>query len=430
MFNHIYAIPVHREIGEHFLRDYFDEVSFANKKMNAEVPLVVFEDNVSCVNKKAIEEMKKEYPEVKVVYFSREDTVQAYNLIQTKLKDEHKRVFKKLYPNEHVNYGNVFNRIFIFAMLMQADRIHRRDSDILIDRSIHGEKVYPIENELHYLGKEIEGKIVYLCGGGYKGKYNLDIESLIEDGDYKLVRELFTCMSIPEAHHDDIINDEILGNNKPFEQDKVRFDSRDYPECGNISLYKLHRYFPSPVQDYILGSDYFFIDMAVHSKLHVTYHNRAVIHSYTTERKVNLRKVYNYWKGFLMLIDSQIFYRNYYEKFIDHKNYNEMNFETHIGEGVNDMEAFLTDFCENYMEQRKDKLLSCINLLRKAKDSQLKETADMLNNPEICTEILRLTEQSIKEHMELIKAWSDIAAVCDSIKDSREVMELLQKANL
>jgi hypothetical protein len=230
---------------------------------------------------------KLKFPKTIVHYISRKNVIDIYNLISQNLNEKDKAIFKKLYPNNNVNYGNVFNRIFIFAALFGAETIHRRDSDVLPDNDANGKSIFPIEIEAANLAHKHNGKNTYVVGGGYKGKYNLDIDDLVDDGDYTLVKELFDCMSIPSEHHELIIKDEILNNNLPFTYDKIEHNSGSYPDCGNVGIYKLNQYLPSSPQDFVLGSDYFFIDIAVHTKLDLVYHNRSLIHKHTKDRAKN-----------------------------------------------------------------------------------------------------------------------------------------------
>jgi hypothetical protein len=415
-------------MNENYIRDYFMEVNYVNNKLNVPCPLVVFEDNAENVNQAILHELRQEFEMVPLYYITREQIIKIYDFIKSYLSSHCKKIFMKLYPNKNVNYGNVFNRIFLVALLFGADYIHRRDSDILIDTDIYGEKVYPILNEVKYLNHIKNNKLVHIVGGGYKGKYDLDVDSFIDDNDYTLLRELFLCMSIPAEHHDAIINEEILGNNKLFEQDYILFDSRDYPECGNIALYNLHKYFPAPTQDFILGSDYFFIDVAVHSKLNVTYHNRAVIHSYTSDRKNDWDKIFRYWKGFMMLIDSQIYYRNFYEKYLDLQDYNDRNFNKYIPDMIYHMKKFLEDFEENYYTVRRAKYLKCISILSLSKDETLREVAVKLQSEIILQEIMNVTIEAVREHIKLIEAWKEITNVCSQNKDNFIVKKILQEA--
>lgn len=54
--------------------------------------------------------------------------------------------------------------IKFFAVLMKCECIHRRDSDVLIDKSVNGEYVYSIQIELSFMDKEIKKEGVYCWG--------------------------------------------------------------------------------------------------------------------------------------------------------------------------------------------------------------------------------------------------------------------------
>jgi len=107
------------------------------------------------INLDEIKEVAKKYKNVRYMYINRRDVVYIYDLIYNDLPQSSKDIFKKLYPGANVNYGNVFNRIFIFAILLGADKIHRRDSDVLIDIDVNENRVYPIDVEMTYLGKKL-----------------------------------------------------------------------------------------------------------------------------------------------------------------------------------------------------------------------------------------------------------------------------------
>nr|MBP3258703.1 hypothetical protein [Bacilli bacterium] len=421
----IYAIPTHRPIDENNLRDYFSEVDYAIQIMKKDCMLIFFEDTEEHVNEANILRISSMFPKVKYMYINRNDTRKIYDFIYMSLSSKAQTVFKEIYPNANVNYGNIFNRIFIFAILLGADIIVRRDSDVLIEEK-DGIKLYPIINELNLLGTKDNLKTIYICGGGYKGTYDLDIDSLIRDNgkDYSLVRKLFVCMSIPEEHHDDIINEEILNNNIPFEKDIIDYDSKSYPECGNIGLYKLFHYFPSPCQDFILGSDYFFIDVAVHSNLDVVYHNRAVIHKHTRDRKSEFSKVYNYWRGLLMLIDSQIFYRGFYEKYLDNNDYNDFAvIDNNVLRMTNDMKRELALF-KTKNSERIVKLNNFIEVLQESNDADVRKISSMLEKE--YDNIIKYTNQSIELHIKLIKYWNEICKATIYTASRDDVKEYLE----
>ena len=213
MYERFFCIPTHREILDEFLDGFYKEVTYINSILNIPCPLVIFEDTNKNINKDKILSFKKKYTNCTVHYVTRQDVEKIYDIILYNLCKEDKIIFRKLYPNPNVNYGNVFNRIFIFATLLGADYIHRRDSDIVSDIDQMGEYCFPAKIEVSALWKEKNNKIAYIVGGGYKGKYSLDIDDLINGDDLSLIKDLCTCISIPEEYHDDVIQNEFLNNN-------------------------------------------------------------------------------------------------------------------------------------------------------------------------------------------------------------------------
>ena len=61
--------------------------------------------------------------------------------------------------------------------------------------------------------------------------------------DYPLLKELFIYMLIPKEHHDDIIREEIIENNKEHIRDYIDIDSKAYPECGNVGFTNFLNYY-------------------------------------------------------------------------------------------------------------------------------------------------------------------------------------------
>lgn len=425
MYDHIYCIPTHREILPVFLDGFLSEVFYVNKKLRKSCPLIIFEDTDAEINKEKIAELKKAYPQLIVHYITRRQVVLVYDMISELLPKSCHNIFRRLYPNSNVNYGNVFNRIFLFAVLFGAKNIHRRDSDVLPDKRDDGKPIYPIEPEICNLARVRQGKTVYIVGGGYKGKYNLDIDDLIKEGDYSLVRRLFSCMSIPKEHHDDIIQEEILGNNLIFEKDVVEYNSRSYPECGNISFYRIHEFFPSSTQDFILGSDYFFIETIIHARQNLTYHNRAVIHQHTPDRTACLEKIFNYWKGLMMLVDSQIYYRSLYEQYIDVADDASLSdLKNILSTIIHGMKEFFPLFKKDYVLERQDKKEQLIKVLSESLNPVVRKVSNLLRNE--IESVEQCTNQSIVEHIELLENWRTIIKTAKKLSKTTKMQNILR----
>ena len=192
-------------------------------------------------------------------------------------------------------------------------------------------------------------------------------------------------------------------------------------------MYKLHEYLPAPSQDFILGSDYFFIDVAVHTKLNVTYHNRAVIHKHTSDRSASKEKVRNYWYGLMQLIDSQIFYRHFYDSYLEKVNFNTYSQKQQVDYIVQNMQMAYQEFVEKFDDYREEKLSSLLNLLQKTTRPEIKNS--ILELTQTKTQIYNITNVSILEHIKLIETWQRVSNVISQISDNY-VSEVINKSKI
>jgi len=423
MFEHIYCIPTHRIIDAPNLNDFFLEVRYANT-IKKNIPLVIFEDNDKQINKEFITEYSKKFKDVKVIYINRETTKKVYDIIKGRLSDEAVESFNLIYPNNHVNYGNILNRIFIFSDLMGADYITRRDSDILIEVDEKGKKVFPIKYELDLLGKKNNDNVdIIICGGGYKGEYSIDIGSFVDGNDYSKIKKMFTCISIPEEFHDEIIEKDIL--QICDDQPDVVTEDADFPHGGNIGLYDLHHFLPCSPQNDVLGSDYFITEISSFLGLGLAYHNRYVIHKHTKERKKDHNEIKRYWKSFIAYVDAQNFYREFYERYIMSDKYEGMSLDKAMKFIPNDMTEFLKKFPTECSHIRTEKYIESLEFLASSSDSEIKNVEEEFQNEKINNEIFAETEKSINDHIKLLSNWKEIISVCDDLKKSDEIATIL-----
>ena len=286
MYKVAYYIPTHRILGEN-MTGFCEEVRFAQKKYNLRIPFVVVDGLDDERNINVIRKYKKEYEDITFLYVNKVRLKAIFQDIEELLKDNAtaKNAIKYMYPSNNLNYGNAYNNIYVLGMLLGNDIIIRRDSDVHIQKILDNNTKYlfPIELELDNLSKKFDGKTAYVVGGGYSGKYGLDIDDLIIDGDYKLVKDLFSCLLIPKEEHDEIINLEII-NNDNYKKDSILFNSAAYPDCGNCAYYKIFEYLPCSPVDYTIGTDYFLLEISLKLELCIGYHNRSVYHKYTADR--------------------------------------------------------------------------------------------------------------------------------------------------
>lgn len=422
MFDHIYCIPTHRVIENSNLNDFFLEVRYANSIKN-NIPLVIFEDNDKQINKELISEYSKKYKDVNVVYITRETTKKIYDIIKSRLSDKAAESFELIYPNDHVNYGNVLNRIFVFADIMGADYITRRDSDILIEVDENGEKVYPVKYELDLLGKKNNNVDITICGGGYKGEYSIDIGSFIDGDDYSKIKKMYTCISIPEEYHNELIEKDIL--QICDDQPEVVIGDVDFPHGGNIGIYNLHHFLPCSPQNDALGSDYFITEFSAFYGLGLAYHNRYVIHKHTKDRKKNYNEKKRYWKSFIAYVDAEIYYREFYKKYVKSDKYKGMSLVETSKFLPIDMAEFLMNFSSECFDIRTEKYRESLEFLSSSSDSEIKSIEEDFRNNKIDSEIFAETKRSINNHIKLLSNWREVISVCDDIKKSDEITSIL-----
>lgn len=428
MYKHLYCVPTHRLISREIMKGFFEEVQFANNKYEVNCPLVIFEDSEEEIHKELLCKLGESYKNIDVYYITRNVVRSIYDEIASYLGESEKDIFGKLYPNTKVNYGNVLNRMFIFSFIFGAQSISRRDSDVIVRREVDGKELFPIEYELKYLGNKFNDKTVYVCGGGYNGKYGLDIESFVKGNDYTCLKKIFTLMSIPEEFHDEIIEVDVLQNGGVF-QDNIILDADNFPHCGNIGYYKMHEYFPCSPQDLVIGSDSFITELTALSKLNLALHSRAVYHKHTAERK-EYSNSKRYWLGFLMYIDNQTFYRCFYNRHIVDHDFNNDNFKDLSKELSGEMNGLLGEMKKNFVDHRRKKCSECIALLKQSSDENIVCIAEEFEAEGIIEEVIKTTNESVKQHAELIVCWEKVVDISKMLGERGEFKDIICKVQM
>lgn len=394
------------------------------EQITQEVAFLNLNDCTNSSNREILNKYILEYPDIQFIYVDNSKIIHIYDQVKEKLNIEMKEAFLSLYPNGKVNYGNTFNKIFIFAMLLGSKMIFRRDSDVHIKSIPHRMEKYlfPIDIELKYLSKQLNGKPIYIIGGGYSGKWGLDIDPLIKNNDLSLLKELIAFLPISADQQDEFIKSRVLNNDTEFEQDDIIFNSDSYSECGNCSYYKLFEYIPCSPSNFVLGTDYFLQEVSLNLGMNVGYHNRTVIHKHTIDRYPTEEKLFNYWLGIAMYIDLKVLYTPYYEKLYNLKdkiNNNSQNLHYLTTESLMDFENYIP----SYYEARQEKVLKFAAMLGKINEESFNKISK-----ELCDRKLSIIEhKNIKEHINLLKIWRNVNEILSDLRNSENVRELVLK---
>lgn len=315
MYERAFFVPTHRPIEATALERQFQEVAHANQVCGALMPLVVVDDGVS--NRDALAAAARRFPRVHAYYFTTAEVLSLYGAVAERLSPEQARVFRKVYPDGRINYGNVYNKMFVLAALFGARQIHRRDSDTYAQTVTRGEEraeLFPVELELEWLSKRTPCGKVLLVGGGYTGKWSIDIDHLIQDPDTTHIRRFFDTLSIAEEEHDIVLHEHIHGNSASYEGDVLEPCSVKEPDCGNMAMAEVFEYIPCSPVAYALGGDYFTHASIIECGLGRIYHNRAVVHAHSPCRYDQPEKLFVYWRATACLVVYQHFHRAFWRR--------------------------------------------------------------------------------------------------------------------
>lgn len=414
----VYFVPTNRRLNENFIQ-FCDEVKHAILKHNEQIPFVVTDDMKKRENLEFIKQTAKQYPEIEFYYFDQKRMNDILLSLIEYMSEEKQNILKCLLPKEEINYGNTLNREFILTMLMGSDIMFRRDSDVWIN-SMDGKPLYPIDNEIEYLGKDGN----YIIGSGYTGKWGIDLDDIIKDGDFSLYKDMMCCMNIPRDFMKYIIEDEFIRPTH-YNGEWINFQSAAYPQCGNISFYKMFEGLPcSPVSE-VIATDYFLQELCYELKFGIGYHARTVDHRHTKDRDDQKAKILNYWKRVAMWIDLE----NVYKSFVKHIK----SFDT--DSSMKDLNHYVLSYMKNTPietkeidDMRHEMYMNFVDVMRKVGLPIYNEVADYLIEDE--EKIHHFITQSKYIHEELMEVWPDFVQTIKEQCNSEKIKRILTEARI
>lgn len=236
-----------------------------------------------------------------------------------------------LYPRpEEVDYGKVFNMLYLAAARYGRKVIHRRDSDCFTP--LGDENRYPVWGEMAFIGKRVSEALhladtceslsgellpeeIWIAGSDYTGNWNVNLEQLQQHNPQTL-NEFLAALSIPEAWIPAYIEAKysdadqnprprpllITCERLPDIPEIVPY----YPECGNIAMMEIFKWIPNFIGSRCIGFDYHTYILGSLLKVPAVYHTNRIIHAHDNSRK-ELDGTLNYWRGVAKLADY-----NYY----------------------------------------------------------------------------------------------------------------------
>lgn len=436
----LFVIPTNTKL-QNALPSIIKEMEYSNYKNQLLLVVDNGSEEVYSYNSKRI---RNEYGSLKVIHIGKSDMKILIRSISTIMGVKYSRLEKLLLPRDG-DYGSVSNIIYIYAVLLQAESIHRRDSDCDVFGLTN--KSFPITQEEKFINKQLKNiknqvniieksslnqkDKVLIVGSDYLGDYNMDF-SLIQtqNGENnQSVIELFQMMGIP----DDAISNQIktkygtknyCTHQKPLL--KTSFNVSEYPDCGNVAMTLIYEYIPNFIGIKGIGYDYNTYFFAFLFKVPILYHFNKINHSHFVERKSIVQQSL-YWKG----IYKQVCLDNLLTYFIQNHLDRLLNTDrTGIKLIQNLIEdksfiAALSNSSSMIHETNSESLTKLIKLLTETKQDNSLLVANNLNVQK--ENLINEVNKDFQNSLELLKIWPEIIDAVKKLSEEKEIKQYESK---
>lgn len=416
---HVFTIPTNRELGKS-IDSIYREIQYFTEATNQDSCLLVVDtssEDVSQVNSVSV---KSKFPDsLKSTTHIIHCTLKDQDNFIAKLSEVSKIPLSQLSHLLQINatdYGKVYNMIYLLSISLGGSVIHRRDSDCFVDSNVFPEM--PIESELKFLGEPFsknDGTIsepLCIVGSDYYGNWNLDIEEYFDRNQLSRYLEIY---GVNPMYVDAYIQAKYQ-KNETFLTSPILVDSpyiRNYPECGNIAISRIHEYIPNFIGKQGIGYDYNSYNIASFVECPILYHPTKICHKHNEGRKT-LDSQKCYWRGILKHIG--------YDEFITH--YKLKCTQGIIGEkkGIEAIQSLskgilasslYETFRSHSSSNRNDQFRDIIDLLQESKHEFSKEISQYLN--ENINDINNELDDDFKISIQLQHLWPDLVSAAKDI---------------
>lgn len=209
----------------------------------------------------------------------------AYHISTNKLDAMLRNVLEKNLANLVVgsdfSYGKMVNKISIIANTLNATYIHRRDSDVYLQKN--NTQITPLVAELTAFKTDDQ---CIMAGSSYIGAWGIDYSDV--ENDITALRKLFSLSkpSYTKNQLDDYIHNKYIdGSKETFNGQLNLSESKaNYIDAGNFALKNIFYAIPVSPADVTSGTDYLYHTVLEKSDWKMLYHNDRVFHQYTDDR--------------------------------------------------------------------------------------------------------------------------------------------------
>jgi hypothetical protein len=326
------------------------------------------------------------------------------------------------------SYGMAANRISLVAAALGASSVHRRDSDVRL-QFIEGAPLRPYEVERTFIGRSVgqlkeelnrpsvrgrfveldlstynDSEPIQLVGGAYKGDWPIDYADLA-DNHLELLHDLIHQGRPTEsrAYVEAMVRQKLLlGTRERYERDELRLPVRDMIEVGNYSLFEIFKQVPVPPVVRTSGIDYFYHSLLEALRLPLIYHNRRVLHEYSSERKPGAWS-FDYYAGLAMFRASACYYRKLYADM-------SANRSRYYARGVFNTERLASELMDlaqlPLREQQRSVLSDMCETFERTGLAKYRALASGLRD--VSTRLIDKTAADIESHAALTRHWRSL----------------------
>ncbi|GEB30290.1 Uncharacterised protein [Enterococcus casseliflavus] len=315
----LFCIPTHRKIDE-ALNSILLEMDYFMTSRDVDVALLVIENGskeVFSYNQKLLESLEASF---NIFHLGLHDLKNIVVEISEHSEIPLEVLSDLLFPDS-VDYGKMANFIYIISCILNADGIHRRDSDCVTISN--QSELFPIKQELNYLGKKIkeaqsltidplwkkrgEDEIL-VVGGDYAGDWDVELEEISQLND-EAMKEYMKLVGFNGNESIKTIKEKYIEREAKGTRAFLSsvFDPTHVPECGNVSLREIHKFIPCFIGQNTIGVDYHTTWSAFEIGCPVVFHENKMNHMYDAQRKKSIDN-YGYWRGLIKMIDFDNFH--------------------------------------------------------------------------------------------------------------------------
>ena len=337
----LFVIPTHRRCIQ-AIESLIKEIKLC-KVADEQKALAIICNGDDKIEKDLLEYLcqRKKDLNFKIYLINKNDMIKISHKLAENLGKKQSEMDALLIP-DRIDYGKIYNMIYIVSFILEAEVVHRRDSDCYFfeyqeasEFSINYEERFvkkKINSVMKEQGLTVVDEVIFsdceeilIVGSDYVGNWNIDLHELM-NANGEVAKKLLEICGIPEDSIDDQVNanysNKCISNSNEAIL-KSSFKVPNAPECGNMCMYQAHRYIPNFIGENGIGFDYFTYFLCFLFGVPIVFHQNRINHIHDSKRYEDI-DFYQYWLGIIKMVDFDLIYtsfikNNYVESLMENK---------------------------------------------------------------------------------------------------------------